>query len=477
VNIDPFIGRQKEVEELKALLTKKTASVAVIKGRRRIGKSRLVHEFARGMTLYAFEGLAPQKGITAQMQRNEFARQLSAQTGLPELTIDDWSKLFILLGNQAQKGRIIIFFDEISWMGSEDPEFLPKLKVIWESHFKKNAKLILILCSSVSTWMEENILGSTGYFGRISWTMTVNPLLLSDCNRFLDAIKFNYSAYEKFKILAITGGVPWYIEQIQGQLNADENIKRQCFTEGGVLFNDFERVFHDLYDKRGGQYKKIVSALIKQPLTYEEISRKTHYPSSGRLTGYLNELIEAGFLRRYFTLSTRTGEESSKSVYRIKDNYLRFYLKYIEPNRDRVINGQFESMKVSELSGWESGMGYQFENLILENRQHLWEILKIDPKDIMFDNPYFQRSPTPGESCQVDYLIQTRFNTYYLFEFKFSRNPIKSKIIQELKSKMKRLKIPRGAACLPILIHVNGVAPSVQESDFFFKIIDFQDFL
>lgn len=475
MNIDGFVGRQKEIAELKQLLGKKSASVAVIKGRRRIGKSRLVEEFARGTPFYAFEGLAPQKGVTAQMQRNEFSRQLSAQTGLPELVVDDWSKLFILLSQQAQKGRVIIFLDEISWMGSEDPEFLPKLKVIWESHFRKNPKLILILCSSVSTWIEENILGSTGYFGRISWTMTVNPLPLSDCNRFLESVKFRHSAYEKFKILAVTGGVPWYIEQIQGQLNADDNIKRQCFSEGGVLFKDFDRIFHDLFDKRGEQYKKIVSALVKQPLTYEEISKKTHYPSSGRLTEYLNELIEAGFIRRYFTLSARTGEESTKSVYRIKDNYLRFYLKYIEPNHEKVINHRLDNMKVSDLPAWESNMGYQFENLILENRQHLWEILNIDPKDITFDNPYFQR----GEdgACQIDYLIQTRFNTYYLFEIKFSRNPIKSSVISEVKSKMARLKISRGAVCLPVLIHVNGVAPSVSESDFFFKIIDFQDFL
>jgi AAA+ ATPase superfamily predicted ATPase len=472
-----FIGREKEAAELKTLLGKKSASLAVIKGRRRIGKSRLVREFAQGMSFYAFEGLPPHKNTTAQSQRDEFARQLSRQTGLPEVFADDWSKLFILLATHVKTGRVVLLLDEISWMGSEDEEFLPKLKVIWESHFKKNPKLILILCGSVSTWIEENILSSTGYFGRVSWTMTVNPLPLSDCNKFLEAIKFKYSAYEKFKILAVTGGVPWYIEQMQGQLNADENIKRQCFTAGGVLFDDFNKIFHDLFEKRGEQYKKIVSALIKQPLTYEEISKKTQYPSSGRLTKYLNELSEAGFIRRCFTLSTRSGEKSAKSVYRIKDNYLRFYLKYIGPNHEKVLNGQFDTLKMNELPGWEINMGYQFKNLILENRQHLWEILKIDPKDISFEGPYFQKEGTAGEACQIDYLIQTKFHTYYLFEFKFSRNPIKSSVIQEVKQKIERLKIGRGNARLPILIHVGGVAESVLESEFFFRIVDFKDFL
>jgi len=66
----------------------------VIKGRRRVGKSRLAEEFAATTTFYRFTGLAPDKNTTAQSQRNRFALQLHQQTGLPEFKTDDWSKLF-----------------------------------------------------------------------------------------------------------------------------------------------------------------------------------------------------------------------------------------------------------------------------------------------------------------------------------------------------------------------------------------------
>ena len=122
-------------------------------------------------------------------------------------------------------------------------------------------------------------------------------------------------------------------------------------------------------------------------------------------------------------------------------------------------------------------MGYQFENLVLENRKYLWEMLKISAKDIIFDNPYFQRKTLLMEACQIDYLIQTKFKTYYLFEFKFSRDPVKYKVINEVKQKIVRLKLGRGVACLPILIHVNGVADRIIEEDFFYRIIDFKDLL
>jgi uncharacterized protein len=121
------------------------------------------------------------------------------------------------LAREVKTGRTILFLDEISWMASDDKTFLGKLKNVWEDHFAKNSKLILILCSSVSVWLEENIISSTAFFGRISWTLSLDPLPLADCNQMLESQGFKSSSYEKFKILSVTGGIPWYIEQMQGQ--------------------------------------------------------------------------------------------------------------------------------------------------------------------------------------------------------------------------------------------------------------------
>ncbi len=159
----PFIGREYELNKLKGLLNKKTASLVVIRGRRRIGKSRLVAEFAQSLPSYSFSGLAPEPGVTAQDQRNEFALQFSHQTGLPDITLNDWSKLFILLADKVKTGRVILFFDEITWMAQGDPAFLSKLKNAWDLYFSQNPQLILILCGSVSAWIEKNIMHRTGF--------------------------------------------------------------------------------------------------------------------------------------------------------------------------------------------------------------------------------------------------------------------------------------------------------------------------
>lgn len=117
-----FIGRMHELALLGKAL-RKTASLIVIKGRRRIGKSRLAEEFASRTKFYRFTGLAPDKETTAQSQRDRFAFQLQQQTGLPEIKTDDWSKLFALLNERVQSGRVVILFDEITWMGSKIQNF------------------------------------------------------------------------------------------------------------------------------------------------------------------------------------------------------------------------------------------------------------------------------------------------------------------------------------------------------------------
>ena len=389
--------------------------------------------------------------------------------GIPEVKADDWSKLFSLLSNQTKSGRVILIFDEISWMGSEAPDFLGKLKTAWDEEFKKNPKLILILCGSVTTWIEKNILNSTAFFGRISWSISLRPLPLSDCNKLLEAQGFRGSVYEKYKILAVTGGIPWYLEQIQGQYNADENIKRQCFTKGGI--------FVEIFGKGDKIYKNIVKVLAKGPMTYQELVQAGNYPSSGRLTEYLNNLVSAGFISKDYTWSLKSGEESRYYQIRLSDNYLRFYLKYIKPKLRLIDNERYRDVSLSSLPAWETTLSLQFENLVLSNRNQVLELLNIRPEDVIVDNPFLQKKTSKKEGCQIDYLIQTKYNNLYLCEIKFSRKPIGSKVIQEVRNKIDSLELSKKTAILPILIHVNGISESLKSEDFFYKIIDFGKFL
>ncbi len=473
----PFIGRQNELQALSKLFKKNVASLVVVQGRRRIGKSRLIQEFAKKHTFYQFSGLPPTDETTVQSQRDEFSRQLSMQTGLPEVYADDWSKLFALLAEKIKAGRIIILFDEISWMGSKDPDFLGKLKNAWDLYFKKNPKLIFILCGSVSTWIDKNILSNTGFLGRISYRLTLQELPLKDCNQFWLRMGDYVSPYEKLKVLSITGGVPRYLEEIKPSLSAEENIRDLCFTKGGPLVNEFNDIFSDLFSHRSSTYKKIVQTLSNGPTEIKDICRLLGITQTGFISTYLEDLVKSGFISRDYTWQISSGAVSRLSHFRLSDNYIRFYLKYIDKIQLKIENDEFTFKSLSSLPGWDTMMSLQFENLVLSNRTYIKTYLGIKPEEIISDNPYFQRRTHKYPGCQIDYLIQTKFGNLYICEVKFSRHPIGKEVLSEVQQKLRDLSYPKGFSCRPILIHVNGVHEDIINSGFFAEVIDFGQLL
>lgn len=472
-----FVGREKELNLLKKKMTKKSASFVVIRGRRRIGKSRLMKEFSKEFPKkYSFTGLPPRKNQTAQTQREEFVRQMKKQ-GIPAVEANDWGDIFWALGKFCESGSTLVVLDEISWMGSKDPDFLGKLKIAWDEYFEKNSKLVLIVASSVSSWIDKNILKSTGFFGRIDLTLTLKELPVKDCIKFWGRKAKSISSYEKLKILSVTGGIPKYLGDIDPKETAEENIQRLCFFEEGLLFKEFDNIFHDLFSKRGRIYKKIVQLLAdRHSLNQEEICQGINRQRGRAISEYLNDLVTAGFLTDDHAWNLKTTEISPLRKYRLSDNYLRFYLKFIEPRKKEILKGKFEEGSLFSHTNWESIMGLQFENLVVHNRNILLDALQIRREDYIFDGPYFQTTTKDREGCQIDYLIQTK-GTLYICEVKFSKNPIGPKIIDEMQKKIESLVIPRYVSYRAILIHVGGVTEELEYRDYFDKIIDWTEFL
>jgi len=471
-----FIGRKPELERLKALHKKKMPTLCVVKGRRRIGKSRLIGEFAKisgSQTFWSFAGLAPEDGISAQEQRDNFARQLALMLKIPPMTFQDWSDAFEHLSLHIKPGNIVLF-DEISWMGSKDPSFIPKLKAWWD---KQTTHMLLVFCGSVSTWIEENILKSTAFFGRVNLTISLEPLSIPESAEFLRALGVKLSHYDMYKLLSIVGGVPWYLEQFSPGVSADDNIKQLAFEKGGLLVTEFDRIFHDLFNGKGVTYKKILDSLKDGARTLSEIRLSIEFAHSGTLSQMMDHLIVAGFVIKQSLWSFKTGASLKQSLYRISDPYMRFYLKVIEPNANVIADGGFDLVPLSTMPGFDAHMGLQLEALLLQNRPLLIQKLGISPVDIVRNGPYRQTKTTTQQGCQIDYLMQTKTNSLFICEFKFKRREIGGDIITEMQEKISRLKTPKGFAKVAVLFHLSGVAPIVATNPYFYRIVDIADFL
>lgn len=473
-----FVGRTQELKILDNLARQKTASLIVIRGRRRIGKSRLVKEFAENRctqcTFLSFSGLPPDNGITAQDQRNHFCQQLLAQLSLPKPDASDWYNLFLALKQALPSKRTVILFDEISWMASGDPTFLPKLKSIWDDHFSHTPKLMFFLCGSVSSWVNKNILSSTGFFGRIKETLTLDEISLSESLELLSASGFMGSFLEKLLILSISGGVPWYIELLAQGKSADDSLMRMCFSKDGILVEEFQRIFHDLFGRRSDIYSAIVRTLVSGEKSHREIANDIEYHSSGPLSEYLSDLVLSGFLSDDRAWSFKPNAQKKNKNYRLKDNYLRFYLKYIEPNLDRIQDGLLESTSFSALKGFHAILGLQIENLVLRNRSLIFEALGIHPENVLFAGPHLKRPTKNAKGCQIDLLIQTKMSVLYVCEVKavIGTHPLGVSVIEEVKEKINALQAPKNSAVIPILIHFGEISSALEESEYFPLRID-----
>ena len=143
-----FIGRKEYLDSLGMLWNKSTASLVTCRGRRRIGKSTLIEEFAKRTAdhFIEIEGLPPCKGMTDRRQRRHFCEILSEQTGCRRATPQSWTAAFRMLDDVVPNtGRTVVLLDEISWMGSRNPDFAGFLKGAWDKLWRKHENLIGIV--------------------------------------------------------------------------------------------------------------------------------------------------------------------------------------------------------------------------------------------------------------------------------------------------------------------------------------------
>lgn len=476
VIMKPFVGRDIELQKLDDLSKSGRACLVVIKGRRRIGKSRLAEEFGKDKIFLPFSGLAPVKGITAQNQRDAFTKQLAYLFHLPPFTVTDWSDAFAHLTRHLKQAPTVILLDEISWMSGKDPTFIPKLKIWWDLVLQNHPSIILILCGSISTWIDKNIINSTAFFGRVSLYLELAELSIPQSKELLTLQGFKGSDLDFFTVLSITGGVPWYLEQIQSHQSSDENIKRLCFEKNGLLVHEFDRIFNDLFSSRGEIYKQIIIQLSRGMKNLAELRKQISYAPSGMLSQHLKALEICGFVSKHPNWSFKTGKLGKSTLYRLSDNYIRFYIHYIEPNITKIEQGTFTEVPLSGLPGWEPMLGYQLENLLLKNRPLLYRALGIHAQDIISDNPYIQHASERKRGCQIDYLIQMRSNTLFVCEIKMRRRALGLEVIEELKAKISSLAVPKGFGIAPVLFHLGPVSDALLSSRFFYRIIDIADF-
>jgi len=413
--------------------------------------------------------------MTNADQLDHFAMGMADQFDLPRLRIENWTDAFVLLANQTQTGPTVVLLDEISWMARHDPDFAGKLKTAWDTKLKKNDRLLLVLCGSVSSWIDRNVLHNAGFVGRVTLNIKLDELPLDLCSAFWGKRSQRVSAHEKFRILSVTGGVPRYLEEIDPSDSAENNIRAMCFDPAGLLFDECDLIFEDTFGKRAPIYRRIVEILVAGPRSLVDICQELGVAPSGVTSEYLKDLELSGFIARDYVFSTRTGKRGKLSRYRLRDNYVRFYLKYVAPHADAIEKGLFALRDLGTLPGFDVIMGLQLENLVVNNLPALLDELGIPTAGVVSASPYFQNTTRRQRPCQIDLLVQTR-SALFVCELKFAKR-VGVDVVSEVAEKVNRLAFPRHLSVRPVLIYLGELSPRVRKECYFDKVLALDDLL
>lgn len=410
-------------------------------------------------------------------QLANFALQLTMQSDLPRsLALTNWIEAFTYLDMAVRDDRrTVVLLDEVSWMGRYDANFAGSLKTVWDTRLKKHDRLVLVVCGSVSTWISQNILENSSFAGRLSLNLTLEELPLSCCVRFWGERRSRLAVRDIVDVLAVTGGVPKYLEEIDGSVSADENIRRLCFTPEGALVDEFEQIFSEVFESSAPVKKSILRALGDGPLSAMEIAGKLGQERNGHLTRHLKELEAGGFVAREGGVNPETDKPLKVATYRIKDNYTRFYLHHIEPRLAAIKAGTFRFSAVSELPGWSTIVGLQFENLVVCHYRELLPFLRIGRQLILSASPYLKRGGKQGEGVQVDLLLQMKSAAYFI-EVKHQAK-VDVSVEKEMQEKIARVPFVGEKSKRAVLVHAGEVDAQVAEDGYFDAIVSVRELL
>ena len=467
-----FYGREGLLAQLGELWGRGMASLVTCRGRRRIGKSTLIKRFAEvsGARFFAFEGYAPEPGMKNEDQLLAFSRQFAEQAERPFVEFGNWFDAFKALGGEMKSGvRTMLLLDEISWMGKCDPMFPSELKYAYDKRFHDCEELVVVVCGSVSSWINENVLANTGFVGRVSMDIVVPELTLAEAVNFWGERRTRTSIEEIADMLSVTGGVPRYLEEVRPELSTDENIKRMCFRPNGYLFRDFNDIFTSVFSARSPLKRAALVELAKGSASGAELAKALGVARNGQFTAMLEELEMAGFVAGDSGLNPESGKRVREVRYRLRDNYSRFYLKYVEPHKAEIESGRYEFCSLENLPEWTTIMGLQFENLIVNNFKALLPFLHLDGVQVFSAAPFRKVKKDEERGVQIDLLVQTR-KAIVLVEVK-RQAEIGESVEREVEQKIARLDLPKNKSVRTALVYSGKLTKAVRGNGYFDALI------
>lgn len=426
-----IVGRKKEIEILEKKYHSEKSEFIAVYGRRRVGKTYLIRSVFENRYTLQLTGLS---NVNLQQQLINFQISIQQQhLFLAGQNVTSWIEAFLQIKQcieHSKQKKKVIFIDELPWFDTPRSNFISALEHFWNSWASARKDVLLIVCGSAASWMIHKLINNKkGLHNRITQRIKLEPFTLKECREFMQTRKIKLDHYQLIQLYMVLGGIPFYWDAIEKGKSAIQNINNLCFSQNGLLTNEFQNLYRSLFLK-AEKHEAIIEALAKKNrgLTREELVKATKMKNGGSFTSILNELEESGFIRKYSSF----GKEFRNSLYQLTDFFSLFYLKFI---RNTPFSDENQWSKMIDSPKHRAWSGYAFEQVCMS---HIYQIKKALGISGIETHTSSWKSTKSQKGAQIDLVIDRRDGIITICEMKFSVSPftIDKKYDAELRNKI-----------------------------------------
>jgi len=334
-----FIGREYELNFLEEKYASKKAELIFLYGRRRVGKTETLRRFCRDKEHVFYSCIE----CVDHDQLNAFSARMLAM-GIPAsqyLTrFESWERALESVAELPGDGKKLLIVDEFPYMVRNNRSIPSILQNLWDARLK-NENVMIVLCGSAMSFIEKEVLADKNpLYGRATGILKMAPM------DFYDAVRFfpDRKPEEQILLYSILGGIPYYLKQFEPEKSVDDNIRANILSRGSILYKEPEFLLRQEF-REPALYNSIVEAVALGNTRLNEINQKTQVERS-KLSVYLKNLVELGLLEREFPISDGVKEKANvqRGLYRITDNFFRFWFAFVFPNLSELEAGDADSV-------------------------------------------------------------------------------------------------------------------------------------
>ena len=415
-----FIGREKELNALEKLYQSGKFEFVVIYGRRRVGKTALINHFIDDKKSIYFMGVesnAKQNLENLSKSILEFSSGIQTETYFPS-----YQAALEYVFQLAERERVVLAIDEYPYVARASKSLASTFQLLIDK-YKDTSKLMLILCGSSMSYMEDHVLAyKAPLYGRRTAQMKIMPFDFEETCAYFT----NLSDEDKALIYGIVGGTPQYLLQMSDTLSVEENIKNTYLNPMSFLYEEPVNLLKQEV-REPAIYNAIITAIATGHSRMSEISTKVG-EDTNVVSGYIKNLISLGIIKK----ETPYGEKASKkSIYSIEDNMFYFWYRFVLDNNSVIVRGAADLVYKRIEAQLSDYMGRVFEEICT---QYLWKQLLLGKMPIEFVSLGRWWGNDPRQKCQteIDIMGEQDSNSAIFAECKWRNENVDLDVLETL---------------------------------------------